>query len=275
MLCASLLAILVLAPSQGTASLDETALAPLAAETLRRATLQAIQPLREEHSGCGKLLLLKLHILGGEQQLAPERPQPRCCRSGLAGLLLVSTVDGSVHALNAESGKQVWTFSSGAPLVSSSMTWAEGPFANECVAVPTSLQTPDDRARESPHGATDVTFPVLRLDSHRFGASTVVFPHVDGSLYAYQVRCLRIPSTHPTLCAPGLRMRPSAPLTWTASDRPATTPRAAQAGVNGLQKLPMGARELVDASPSITDDGSAIVLGSRRTKARSAHCRCP
>lgn len=38
------------------------------------------------------------------------------------------------------------------------------------------------------------------------------------------------------------------------------------AGSQGVQKLGMTARQLVDAAPLVTDDGAAIVLGTRRTR---------
>ena len=42
-----------------------------------------------------------------------------------AHLVLVTTLDGVVHALEPATGKPIWSFSSGPALVSASMTWAE------------------------------------------------------------------------------------------------------------------------------------------------------
>lgn len=130
-------------------------------------------------------------------------------RADLAGLLLVSTVDGSVHALSKETGKPVWSFSSGSPLVSSSMTWAEGPFANECAQL-ASLLWRHSRfcvRAQSRQDAFTTTSSLSDIPKtiRRYGPSTVVFPHVDGSLYAYQVRSARLPPVsflRPCLASP-------------------------------------------------------------------------
>lgn len=91
-------------------------------------------------------------------------------------LFIVTLLDGTIVAVDPETGKRLWEFDSGSPLVSA-------------------------RRSEETH--------------------MNVFPGVDGGLYAYY-------------------------------------------GYKGLERLPITLPDLVDASPSLADDGS-VILGNRRS----------
>lgn len=120
--------------------------------------------------------------------------------------LLVSLLDGTVQAVDRATGESLWSFSSGGPLVRAHARPARG---------------------EWDHAPGDETDAVA-LRSTR-GAPAVVFPGVDGALYAL------------------------------SSESPNARGDETKAAV---ARLPVTARQLVDASPSMTRDG-ALVLGTR------------
>jgi serine/threonine-protein kinase/endoribonuclease IRE1 len=120
--------------------------------------------------------------------------------------LLVSLLDGTVQAVDRATGESLWSFSSGGPLVRAHARPARGEWDH----------APDDE--------TDA----VALRSTR-GGPAVVFPGVDGALYAL------------------------------SSESPNARGDETKAAV---ARLPVTARQLVDASPSMTRDG-ALVLGTR------------
>ena len=110
--------------------------------------------------------------------------------------LLVSLLDGTVRAVDARTGETMWSFDSGGPLV---------------------------RAHGSPTGADSTGGVAIRP------TSPVVFPGVDGSLYAYGGESSSSDTTG-----------------------------------GEVSRLPVTARQLVEASPSMTKDGG-VVMGTRRS----------
>eukprot|EP00897_Mesotaenium_endlicherianum_P004834 jgi/Mesen1/4379/ME000222S03509 len=134
--------------------------------------------------------------------------------------LLVTVLDGSIHALDAHSGQHLWSFQSGPPLLSTSgrvLSLQEGPprgDSNASVSVGGEI---DDDEHEEEEDLSRRGVDQVDLDEHE----GEVFPGADGSLYTYHRG-------------------------------------------EGLRKLPATARELVQASPSVTRDG-AVVLGARRS----------
>ena len=121
--------------------------------------------------------------------------------------LLVSLLDGTVHAVDPATGESLWSFSSGGPLVRAHARPTRGEW---------------DRP---PGDAPDA----VALRPTR-GGPAVVFPGVDGALYA---------------------LSSESPNALTGDETKAAVAR-----------LPVTARQLVDASPSMTRDG-ALVLGTR------------
>jgi outer membrane protein assembly factor BamB len=77
--------------------------------------------------------------------------------------LLVAVLDGSLHALDADTGELKWSFSSGPPLVSASRRYNAAQRASE------------DKLGEPAESD--------KIDEEEEG---MVFPGADGSLYAYR-----------------------------------------------------------------------------------------
>ena len=139
--------------------------------------------------------------------------------------LLVSLLDGTVCAVDRDTGETVWSFSSGGPLVRASGGGGDGGGGRD-PAIDDGDDDDDDDAdaiRGRPRGARPAT----------------VFPGVDGSLYSLSHRRRR------------------------DRDGGESEVGGAQSHVQRVvTRLPITARQLVDASPSATRDG-AVVIGKR------------
>ncbi|GBG67137.1 hypothetical protein CBR_g81562 [Chara braunii] len=83
--------------------------------------------------------------------------------------IIVPLVDGMVHALDVQSGKLKWSFSSGPPLVSNMHTW------------PTVLATHDEKQAEESDDADTGDDDLSSGDDFE----RLYFPGTDGSLYSY------------------------------------------------------------------------------------------
>ncbi len=207
-----------------------------------------------------------------------------CCRRD--NQLLISLANGNLVALDQETGETLWTFETGAPLVSSTP--------------PSTDDTAPDSGEEPESGEGAASRP---KDS--------IFPGTDGSLYAYrqahgdeppriEVRLVGRPSPHlAALDCPGSLLLPlclplltSPPLCGTSPCRAARIPhfhltsfsgllfqpqapppppldntsacRPGPATVTPAQKLPVTVSELVNQSPAPTLDGS-LMMGSQHT----------
>ena len=143
------------------------------------------------------LLVVAASVLRTSGDLDAAGPSP----------LLVSLLDGTVQAVDHETGDLLWSFSSGGALV-------------QAHAKPLDGATWDDPPSDS---------DVIALRKTR-GAPAVVFPGVDGALYTLS----------------------------SESNGDANQPNTKAV----VTRLPVTARQLVEASPSMTRDG-ALVLGSR------------
>ena len=143
--------------------------------------------------------------------------------------LLISLANGFLVALDEDSGDVLWSFNTGAPLVSSNVNAQDVPVA--------------DTSHDSDTDTSDLedTKDVIDDDNVRNGdtkrsngknskavgfPNEGIFPGTDGSLYTYQ------------------------------GDPDSASPR--------IHRLPVGIRELVDASPSPALDGT-MLLGSQES----------
>lgn len=177
------------------------------------------------------LLLLLLWPSATSQKIEQEKeddkknvllPLPSSSCDTRNPLLVVPLLDGSIQAVDSKSGQLCWSFASGPPLLTSTArslaAFAHGSRLDDESNSSTDFMAggvvEGEEETEEEEGGTE----------RREGSEEIVFPSVDGSLYAYQ---------------PG------------HNDR---IPK----------KLPMTAKELVAASPSVTRDGG-LVLGSRHT----------
>ncbi len=162
-------------------------------------------------------------------------------------LLLVSTLDGAIHALNARTGDPVWSFSTGAPLLQSSLVQDASAPVQEGKSSGSSATGPDgpssshldwerERHVSRVYSAAPIPEPsseyalnsgsnvvaVNHTEGFRDSVSPVaVIPSVDGSLYFGRV--------------------------------------APHTGQAEIERLPVSMRDIVEASPFQTADGSRFI----------------
>ena len=199
------------------------------------------------------LLLLAPGPLVARAQAQPKQQPPHSRRRGLPPprpsaplpcsrdrTLLVSLADGKLVALDKHTGARLWTFDSGAPLLSSSI-----PHQAQLQAA-----APPDLADAEAAGVR--------------AARGSVFPGTDGGLYALLSGDDGSPRVEARL--PAVLQLPASTHAYArAASQLALTPHPQPKPVRvRLQRLPMGVSDLVNQSPIGTLDGNTL-LGSQHT----------
>jgi outer membrane protein assembly factor BamB len=189
--------------------------------------------------------------------------------------LLVSLLDGTVRAVNRDTGEMIWSFSSGGPLMEAHAGDGES--------------DDDDDGDSEGHGDSegegdgDGDGDAVKSSSNRPRQLARVFPGVDGSLYTIS-RGGR--GGRGGKGGGGGRHGVDGSVTRDGDGSGGSHSRAGtgergrgsggsggrEAGRSGLStspsaqvtKLPVTARQLVEASPSMTRDG-AVVIGTRKS----------
>ena len=167
----------------------------------------------------------------------------------------MSLLDGTLVAVDPGSGRLLWTFDSGSPLVSASGAAEEGSHVGTGSAVQPCCPT-------------------------------AIFPGVDGALYAYKQdgelgRGLEVKSTdlmtHPSFHQAGMHVASPKTPRWSSCEARhaalevtaalSSSEHTAEGRLCCLrcgQRLPLSVQEVVEEAPSLTEDG-ALVVGSRTT----------
>ncbi len=165
-------------------------------------------------------------------------------------LLLVSTLDGAIHAMDARTGDPVWSFSTGTPLLQSSLVQDVSAFAREDKpSGSSSASRPDGPPATTSHldwehdhhafGVyTAVPAPELASDSPSNPGSDIVAVNHTESFHDSVSRVAVIPSVDGSLYFGRV---------------------APQTGQAEIERLPLTARDIVDASPFQTADGSRFI----------------
>lgn len=98
--------------------------------------------------------------------------------SSSSNVVVVVAMDGSVRAIDVESGEERWTFDSGGVLTGGSWdaSSAEGEFDEDAF---------DEYASSSSSGASMIASPIG--GTRRGGGARRVFPGIDGALYAHSI----------------------------------------------------------------------------------------
>ena len=166
--------------------------------------------------------------------------------------LLVALADGRLVALDEDTGKTLWTFETGGPLVSS----ANPPPPSAATADPFNLDIVDDDIPNNNNNSPLPDQPIPSIDTnipqpYPPSQRDIIFPGTDGSLYIYR-------NTPPPQSKPTHDDDTNDTNTSSSNNNNNSLPAAS------IEKLPVSIRDLVTMSPAPTGDGS-VVLGSQKT----------